>query len=557
MKKAYFTTPIYYVNGSPHIGHFYTSLTTDVLARMYGMMGYDVKVLTGTDEHGLKVQRKAESLNKRPIELCDENSKAFKDLISFANLCFSYEEFNSTDKFFQTNQTSFFDGKGFIRTTQGRHKNFVKKIWNRLLENNWIYKGAYKGWYCVAEEAYFEEKELIDGKTPTGYEVEWREEEVYFFKLSKFQKILFELFGKHDFIAPHFVRQEILSFIKGGKEFQEGYLKDLAISREKANGFFWGIDVPSDDSHVMYVWLDALFNYISALQEDEYEAFFCKNANSMGVHHVVGKDITRFHTIFWFAFLIGLKYSEEEISNNIEIDVSILPNKVFGHGWWVANNQKISKTFGNVINPYEEIAYLQDKEIDIETAKDYFKFALLQMIPFGNDGNYSREAMQDCINSQVVNNIGNLYIRSIKMLQKKLEDNEYCIQKDDLKFFKTYFNEELIVEIENLAKDFKIKEIIDKVLIIGNRFNAYIAEKEPWKMTDLNDVCSILLAVLEGVKSICILLRPFLPYTMENLLSQMQVPASKRTFVDATKLFLKMQDLKTINVEILTPKVPV
>ncbi len=554
MKKAYFSTPIYYVNGSPHIGHFYTSLVTDVLARIHVMMGFDVKLLTGTDEHGLKVQRKAENLNKRPIELCDENSKSFQDLISFASLCFSYEKFDANENFYQINQDSFFEEKSFIRTTQMKHKNFVRDIWIKLLKNNWIYKGKYKGWYCVAEEAYFEEKELIDGKTPTGYDVEWREEEVYFFKLSKFQKILFDLFSNNDFISPNSVKQEILSFIKGGKEFHEGYLKDLAISREKANGFFWGIDVPNDDNHVIYVWLDALFNYISALDEKEYKTFFCKNENSIGITHIVGKDITRFHTIFWFAFLLGLKYTETEIENNTQIDINILPNKVFGHGWWIANNQKISKTFGNIINPYEEIAYLQDKNIELETAKDYFKFSLLYMIPLGNDGNYSREAMQDAINSQVVNNVGNLYIRSIKILQKKLGDSEYCIINGDLKFFKAHFNSELTSEIENLIKDFKIKEIIDKTLIISNKFNAYIAEKEPWKLTDLNEICSILLVVLEGVKSICILLRPFLPYTMDSLLSQLNVHISKRNFEDVNKLFLNINDLKNAKVEILTPK---
>jgi len=300
----YLTTPIYYVNDKPHIGHAYTTLACDVLARFKRLDGYNVMFLTGTDEHGQKVQDAAEKAGVAPQSFTDTVSQNFRDLTSAMN----------------------FSNDQFIRTTEPRHYESCRHIWNMLLEKGHIRLDKYAGWYSVRDEAFFTETELVDGKAPTGAPVEWVEEPSYFFALSEWQQPLLDYYEAHpDFIAPAGRLNEIRSFVKGG-------LKDLSISRTT---FDWGVPVPNDDDHVMYVWLDALTNYLTALdwQNDgaDYSTYWPCDL------HMVGKDILRFHAVYWPAFLMASGLP--------------LPKRVFAHGWWTNEGEKISKSIGNVIDP--------------------------------------------------------------------------------------------------------------------------------------------------------------------------------------------------------------
>jgi len=300
------TTPIYYVNDKPHIGHAYTSTACDVIARFMRLSGREVFFLSGTDEHGQKVEQSAEKKGVDPQEFVDEVSVNFRDLLSLLNISNDY----------------------FVRTTDKDHKEAVSKLWNTLVEKGHIYLGQYEGWYSVRDECYYSESELVDGKAPTGAEVEWvAKEESYFFKLSAFEDKLLQYYEENpEFIAPTGRRNEVLSFVRGG-------LRDLSVSR---TSFKWGVPVPGDDNHIMYVWIDALANYMSALGYPESEDFSKFWPGSL---HVVGKDILRFHAVYWPALLMAA-------------DIP-LPKRLFAHGWWTKDGEKISKSLGNVIDPVE------------------------------------------------------------------------------------------------------------------------------------------------------------------------------------------------------------
>ena len=339
--QYYVTTPIYYVNDKPHIGHAYTSIACDVLARFLRIDGAEVKFLSGTDEHGQKVEKSAAEKNVSPQELADENSEHFRELLKHLNI--------SNDD--------------FIRTTEERHKQGAQAFWKEIQKNGHIYLDKYSGWYSVRDEAYYQESELIDGKAPTGADVEWVEEPSYFFKLSAFEDKLLDLYEANPaFIAPESRRNEVISFVKSG-------LKDLSISRTT---FKWGVPVPGDEDHVMYVWLDALTNYITALGYPFKTDFWPANL------HMVGKDILRFHAVYWPAFLMAA---------GVE-----LPQRIFAHGWWTNEGQKISKSLGNVIDPFE---------IANEFGVDQIRYFLMREIPFGKDGDFSREKLITRINSDL------------------------------------------------------------------------------------------------------------------------------------------------------------
>ena len=309
-KNYYITTPIYYVNDKPHIGHAYTSIACDVLARFKRLDGYSVKFLTGTDEHGQKVEKAAKSQNKSPLEYANFISKDFKSLTKTLNL--------SNDD--------------FIRTTEKRHLLAAQSLWSKLYENKHIYLDKYAGWYALRDEAFYSEKEIINGKAPSGADVSWVEEESYFFDLSKWQDKLLEFYDKNpNFILPKSRMNEVKSFVKGG-------LRDLSVSR---TSFEWGVKVPNNDKHIMYVWLDALTNYLSAIGypdtlENEYVNFWPADI------HMVGKDILRFHAVYWPAFLMAAELP--------------LPKRIFAHGWWTNEGKKISKSEGNVIDPLKIIS---------------------------------------------------------------------------------------------------------------------------------------------------------------------------------------------------------
>ena len=330
--KFYITTPIYYVNDKPHIGHAYTTLACDVIARFKRLDGFKVYFLTGTDEHGQKVELAAKKNKTKPQDFVDKVSINFRDLLKCMHI----------------------ENDDFIRTTEKRHLESCQKLWDLLIKKGHIYLGKYAGWYAIRDEAFFLESEIIDGKAPSGAPVEWVEEPSYFFNLSKWQDKLLEHYNNNEnFISPSTRKNEVLSFVKGG-------LKDLSVSR---TSFSWGIKVPNDDDHIMYVWLDALTNYLSAIGYENENERFCDfwPANI----HLVGKDIIRFHAVYWPAFLMAADLE--------------LPKKIFAHGWWTNEGQKISKSLGNVINPFEIVE---------KYGVDQVRYFLMREIPFGNDGDF-------------------------------------------------------------------------------------------------------------------------------------------------------------------------
>jgi len=509
---VYFTTPIYYVNDKPHIGHYYTTIVTDVLYRYHILIGDDARMQTGTDEHGQKIEKSAQNRGINAMQFCNEISNEFRKMCEIANcLCIQQDE------------------KNFIRTTEGRdfetgeitdeslkngrHIKAVLTFWDKLMQNGWIYKGKYSGWYAIRDEAFYAESELINGKGPTGADVEWREEECYFFKLSKMQKILLELYKKNpDMIKPFERYTEVMAFISGVKfvefeknEFKEDALMDLCISRPNLK---WGIPVPNEKNQTIYVWLDALMNYISALSYPNGENYkkYWLNADKI---HIVGKDILRFHCVYWPAFLIAEQIKFDEM-NNIEIAnlKANLPSKIVAHGWWTNNGEKISKSLGNVINPIDEIEFIESFGVEKSIAVDYFRYFLVRAMSFGNDGDYSRDTLQSIINADLSNNIGNLIQRTLVMMEK------YFDLKRDENFTKSFKKDDQISVIKNGYNNYNFLRAIDGILQIAREMNEYIDQKKPWilekegKMDELHEVLNI---VLVQISVIGYYIQPIMP----------------------------------------------
>ena len=477
-KYYYITSPIYYVNDSPHIGHAYTSIACDVMARFMRLSGYEVHFLTGTDEHGQKVEKSALLKNIDPQAFTDEVSQRFRNLSPLLNL--------SNDD--------------FIRTTEERHKQGACAIWNKLLENGYIYLGKYAGWYALRDEAFYAESEIVDGKAPTGAPVEWVEEPSYFFALSKFQDKLLEFYQENPhFIEPESRRNEVMSFVKGG-------LLDLSVSRTSFN---WGIKIPQDPKHVMYVWLDALTNYISALEGDNYQKFWPADL------HIVGKDILRFHAVYWPAFLMAANLP--------------LPKRVVAHGWWTNEGQKISKSLGNTIDP---ISLVEDFGVDPT------RYFLMREVPFGQDGNFSRENMINRINSELANNIGNLAQRSLAFINKNAEAKVPEIDVELL--YKSPLLSGLAKKVTNyqeLMKMQKFSHALELVIEIANQANVYIDEQAPWALrkTDPKKMQEVLYILIETIRYIAILLLPFIPQAMDQLLDQLNIQKDERMFINLTE----------------------
>ena len=478
-KTFYITTPIYYPSAKPHMGHAYSSIIADFFARFKRIDGFDVQFLTGTDEHGLKIQRSAEKENIEPLEFCNQISKTFRDLSQTLNL-------TNTD---------------FIRTTEDRHKKTVQHLWKELEKNDDIYLSKYSGWYSVSDEAFYNEDEIedfdgikrsISSKSP----VEWIEEESYFFRLSKWEKPLLKYYETHpNFIAPESRKNEVIRFVKSG-------LKDLSVSRKS---FSWGIKVPNNNDHVIYVWLDALTNYISALNYPNINDELFKNFWPASIH-LIGKDILRFHAVYWPAFLLAAKIE--------------LPQRVYGHGWILSGDEKMSKSKGNILDPIEIIN---------QYGLDPLRYYLIKEVSFGNDGNISQERLEDCINSDLANNFGNLCQRvtafAIKNCDSKIPAEIKFLDEDLLILNKFKDN---LDNIRSKIDDQNINFYIDYIVNSLFEANKYFNDQEPWKKKDdFTRLNTIVYTTLEIVRKISFLLYPIIPESSLKALKIFDIEENK------------------------------
>ena len=483
-RPAYFlTTPIFYPNGVPHIGHAYTAMVTDAIARFQRLDGFDVLFLSGTDEHGLKMQQTAIAEGLTPLQLADRNSARFRDMMTALNI--SYDD--------------------YIRTTEPRHERACQALWIALEKNGDIYLDKYAGWYSVRQEAYFDEAETSVGadgirREPLGSPVEWTEEETYFFRLSAYQDKLLDLYQRiPDFVLPRERLNEVASFVKSG-------LHDLSVSRTT---FDWGIKVPGAPGHVMYVWIDALTNYITAagypdVASDSFRRFWPANL------HVIGKDIVRFHAVYWPAFLM---------SAGVEV-----PQRVFSHGFLLSRGEKMSKSVGNVVDPFA----MAD-----QYGVDQVRYFFMREVSFGQDGSYNHEAIVSRINADLANDLGNLAQRSLSMISKQYEgvlpepaafsDNDKAIlaQADDM-----------IGLARTAMSTQQIHHWLNAVWAVVAEANRYFAGEAPWALakTDPPRQRTVLYVTAEVIRQIAILTQPVMPESSAKLLDSLGIAADARDF---------------------------
>jgi len=479
-QKFYITTAISYPNGAPHIGHAYEVVASDAIARFKRIDGYDVFFMTGTDEHGLKIQQTADRNNTTPKAFVDEMAAKFRAMAD--RLDCSYDR--------------------FIRTTDADHLPSTQELWRRMQEKGDIYLSKYSGWYSVRDEAYYDESELTkqpDGswRAPTGTPVEWIEEESYFFRLSAYQdRLLAHYAANPDFIGPDTRRNEITSFVRSG-------LQDLSISRTTFN---WGLPVPGDPKHVMYVWIDALNNYLTGCG--------FPNENDPRWHywpadvHIIGKDIVRFHTVYWPAFLMSAELP--------------LPKRVFGHGFLLNKGEKMSKSVGNVVDPFD----LADTY-----GVDQIRYFFMREVPFGQDGNYSHEAIVNRINADLANDLGNLAQRSLSMIAKNCgaavpEPGAFTQADQDI----LWLADALPEKARASMKDFAVHTTLAEIWAVVAEANRYFASQEPWvlRKSDPARMNTVLYVTAEVLRAVGILAQPFVPTAAAKLLELLSVAPENR-----------------------------
>ena len=480
-ERVFVTTPIYYVNGAPHIGHAYTTIAADVYARWKRLDGAEVLFLTGTDEYGQKVEKAALDAGMSPQAFTDKMSAGFRTLERALDL--------SNDD--------------FIRTTEERHRRACVALWRRLRDSGDIYLGHYEGWYAVRDEAFYDESELAAGPdgtklAPTGAPVEWVREPNYLFRLSRWQDRLLALYEDNpDFIGPASRRNEVLSFVRGG-------LSDLSVSR---TSFTWGVPVPDDPGHIMYVWLDALTNYLTAAG---YPGTLDERGFWPPALQLVGKDILRFHTVYWPAFLMAAGLA--------------VPKRVFAHGWWTAAGAKISKSVGNVIDPFDLVGRF---------GLDPVRFYLLREVPFGNDGDFSERALISRLNVELANDLGNLAQRTLSFVAK----NAGAVLPRTGE--RTPEDEALLSEaarLPALGRDAidrqAFHEALEHTWRVVRAANAFIDHQAPWTLrkTDPARMEAVLRVLLDVLRVVATVLQPFMPGSMAGMLDQLGVPPGARTF---------------------------
>ena len=487
-KSYYVTTPIYYPNAAPHVGTAYTTIVADVLARYERLKGNEVNFLTGVDEHGQKIQEAAEKNGFTPIEWVDKMSKNFVDLWSELNI-------SNTD---------------YMRTTQERHLKSVKEIIKKVYDNGDIYKGEYEGKYCISDEAFIPENSIVDDKfcPHCGKELITVKETSYFFRLSKYaDKLLAHIESNPEFIKPSYRKNEVIAFINQG-------LQDLSISRTT---FDWGIPLDLEEGHVVYVWFDALTNYLTGAGYPDNIELFHKVWESGKVVHVIGKDILRFHAIIWPAMLMSAEIK--------------LPDTIAAHGWWTVEGDKMSKSKGNVINPYEEVE---------KYGLDPFRYYLMREATFGQDGDYSQRAMVQRINSDLANALGNLLNRTIGM-QKKYFDSEVIYENEeaelDLEIKKLWKN--TLDEVDNAFNEYQFSDALRSIWKFISRMNKYIDESEPWILSKDDSkksrLSTVMYNLIDSLEKIAVILSPFIPDTSNKMLKQLGLETDVERLIDDIK----------------------
>jgi methionyl-tRNA synthetase len=484
VNRFYISTPIYYINAEPHLGHAYTTMVADAVARAHRLMGDDVFFLTGTDEHGQKVERAAQKAGLTTTVFADRTAQKFRDILPVLNI--------SNDD--------------FIRTTEARHKAASQALWRRVRDKGFIYKGKYEGWYCTVDEVFVPETQLVDGRCPIcGNTVERIAEESYFFKLSAFQQPLLDHFRRHpDFVTPAVRRNEVMSFLEAG-------LEDLSVSR---TSFSWGIPVPDDSGHVMYVWFDALTNYMTAAgfgsdRPGDAERFARVWPADV---HLIGKEIVRQHSIYWPAFLMAAELP--------------LPRHVVSHGWWLMDGAKMSKSKGNVVRPQDYIALF---------GLDAFRYFVFREMVFGQDADFTDEAILTRYNADLANDLGNLVSRTTTLIQRfcdnriptpdeklraRQPERDLCADADDL-----------IGRVKGSVASFQLSVALRDIWELIGSVNRYIVLREPWKLAknsaDRRELSTALYVAADVLAIIAELLRPFMPDAAERTLRMLGVTPQK------------------------------